>query len=83
MVLSERMKINISKNNSEILFIVEYVILPINDQNLLCKSNYKVCKVAYLKTSVNEKSHTPNCQKKNWKTFVEYFIFSKERRGAN
>ena len=47
MVLNEGMKINISKNNSEILFIVEHVILPINDQNLLCKSNYKVCKVAY------------------------------------
>ena len=28
----------------QILFLVEYMILPINDQS---KSNYKVCKIAY------------------------------------
>ena len=27
-------------------FCLSYVIHPINDQNLLSKSNYKVCKVA-------------------------------------
>ena len=35
------------QNQLHILFIVEYVILPINHQNLLSKFNYKICKVAY------------------------------------